>query len=457
VATTTLSGSSAAGSNVLASRTGRVKTALKLMQKSYEDVVKEDEDGADLFLEEMMNSSEQADTALDTAAAWADSWDLEKETRKEKVAARPRLSFQQYNGESGDWLRFTRDARQIMSLYPGDQPQALNVLLQFCSEKVKILIKKFSGRECAIEEAIASLNVQFGIAHLSVPGVVLQIEQVKPAVSLNQVPAVCTRILNLLEILGGMMQKEDSLDASLVHGVYRKLYLSPGELRDIVPTLKSEKISLTYMTEFVKERFMTFELLRRTVLRDQPPATQGAMGQAGLLPTDRPKEEKKKWKKPEGSEKKEGGKRTFPDCCLCESKKLEAKHHLVKCPRVGPAQRVAVAKLGRCTDCLRPINEGHRCSRTDKGGQVKQVYCVLCKSNILFCTEPGNHAKSPLPETVQGHLCFSSPPPGEPLPPSLGLASTLHKVKQHGMEMLEIYEASSPGAVNKGSLGRGVT
>lgn len=465
VATHTLNLSAEAGANVLTNRTDRVKTALKLAQKSYEDAIKDDSEGAELYVEELVSAGEEADAALDRAAAWADNREVEKDLRKEKVAARPRLSFQEYDGQAGDWQRFTKDCRQIMSLYPGDQPQALNVLLQYCSPRIKTLIRKFAGRENAVEAALENLNVHFGIAHLSVPSVVSQIGQVKAAVSLGQVAPVCTRLLSLLEILSGMMSEQDNLDASVVITIYKKVFLSPTELQSIVPTLRNDKVSLQHMTAYIRDRFVTFELLKRTILKEEDPTTKGAFGQSGGPPKD-PDLEGKRRKKEEWSEKKDGAKKKSPDCCLCESKKMDAKHPLVKCPRVGPTQRAAVAKLGRCTDCLRPTAEGHRCGRMDREGRVKMVYCLACKCNILFCTDQTGHPKSPLPEATRGHLGLSSPPedarPSQddtvpeagPCSPSLGLASTLHKVKQHGMQMLSVLDAATPGSVNKGSLGR---
>lgn len=426
---------------MLANRTGRVKLALKVTQKNCEEAIKDDVEGAEMYEEELQVAAEQAEAALDRAASWADDREVERDRRKENVQARPHLTFQVYNGEVGDWKRFVGDARQVLSMYPGDEPQALNVLLQFCSVKIKNMITKYAGRENAVQLALETLNIHFGFSHLSLPTIVGQIGKVTAALTLGQVPPVCTEVLSLLEVLSGLMPAEDGLDASLVHSIFQKLLLSPTELQDLVPILRGDKVTLKYMLEYVRGRFVAFEILKRTILEDADPTTQAAIGQtedpdappngqeeddededsetdydgsASSVPlhsgdeevseedleSDHDDDERSECQgdDSDGCSYEEHNQLPFKrgPCGFCVSQSNpDNGHFITECEDIGPNSLEAVKRSGHCVWCLSPLNlRVHQlfgCKTTTFNNKPLKIYCEECSRNVKMCSDPRGH------------------------------------------------------------------
>ena len=144
-------------------------------------------------------------------------------------------------------------------------------------------------------------------------------------------------------------------------------------------------------------------------------------------------------------------------CFYCEAKKLSpSDHKMHMCQKIGPAQRAAVSKLGRCTDCLAKREDGHTCTRTAyKSDALKLVYCISCQSNTLFCVDTAGHPRCALPESTQGCMSQASPlqPAGEAGQPH-AFAATLTQVRSQGMALLRGLDEATPGSVNKGQIGR---
>ena len=378
-----------AGSNVLNNRIDRVKAGTKNVKECFKELLREDEETAEMCIEDMDDSVAEAECCLDEAALWADCLDKEKDARKEAISTRPRVTYSVFQGDQLDWHRFVRDCKKVIEQFQGDQAQALTVVLGFCGPKVQVQIRKFQGKDRALDQAMQHLSVYYGISHLALPSLKESVRQLKPALNLQEVPAVCSKLMNYLESIATITDAADPLEISLAHEIFRKLYLSSSELRDLVPVLKEARISLTYVLSFVRERFITFELLKRTILQKPSSSTAGAMGQHG--PVEPPKENLK--------DKDKNNKKKQPKCFYCEGNNMECGHKLTSCPMVGPAQQAAIAQRGRCTDCLAIKLENHTCCRTIYGtDKLKFVYCEICTCNIIFCTNQDEHTKSALPE-----------------------------------------------------------
>ena len=503
-ATFQLQNSEQAGPHLLSSRTNQVKTCLSRARDCYTDLGRGpagDEEMANEYMDSFEEVQTQANFALDEAAILMDRLDIDKEQRKEQLSTRPKMTLEVFQGETTDWQRFHRDALMLKGLYNDNQPQGLNVLMQYCSQKIKSSMRQFSGRDDAIDLALAHLAVQYGVAHLSIPAVKDQIKQIRPANVMAHIPPTCSRILQLLESLGGMMPKENSLDPSLVHEILKKLHYSQHELSSetTVKLLQSEEVSLSQITELVRQRFQTYELIRRTVLKDSaPPHTQAAFGMDGTQPAAGRGRGRGRGgagrggagrggagrghsrdQKPGGDRSEGQTSRKDPVCPFCKSKNLDSGHFLTKCPTLGPAHRQAFRKLGRCSDCLMERKEGHICKRTHQGSdKVKLVFCSACNSNVMFCTNPDSHARVEIPETTSGMMVSAAPaghrPEGAPgsliqqepsarerpqgsinrgVPDSLGLAASHAKVRGKGMQMLHAIEGKTE-SVNRGALGR---
>jgi hypothetical protein len=362
-----------------------VKTCLARARDCYTDLARGpagDEELANEYVDSFEEAQNQANFALDEAAIMMDKLDIDREQRKERLSTRRKLTLEIFQGDTTDWARFERDAMMVRGLYSDNQPQGLNVLMGYCSQKVKASMRQFSGRDKAIDLALAHLSVQYGVAHLSIPAIKDQIKQIRPANVMGHIPPTCSRILQLLESLGGMMPKEDSLDPSLVHGILKKLHYSQHELSldKTVKLLQSEKVSLFQIIELVRQRFQTYELIRRTVLKDsaaphtqgafsmdsgeQPPAGRGrgrgrggpTRGGAGRGGAGRGHSRDHK---PGGGRSEGQPSRNDPVCPFRKSKNLDSAHFLTRCPTLGPAQRHAFRKLGRCSDCLGSCRHGN--------------------------------------------------------------------------------------------------
>jgi hypothetical protein len=262
-------------------------------------------------------------------------------------------------------------------------------------------MRQFSGRDDAIDLALAHLAVQYGVAHLSIPAVKDQIKQIRPANVMAHIPPTCSRILQLLESLGGMMPKENSLDPSLVHEILKKLHYSQHELSSetTVKLLQSEKVSLFQITELVRKRFQIYQLLIRTVLKNSTaPQTQGAFS---MDANEQP---------PAGRGR---GRGRAPTCGFCLSKdRDDISHRITECPMIFPANIQEVYDSNRCIFCLRVDTEAHRkqkCRITDAAGKPLNNYCDNCEANKIFCESPETHKLSVIPEKYRelGHnVCF---------------------------------------------------
>jgi hypothetical protein len=244
----------------------------------------------------------------------------------------------------------------------------------------------------------------------------------------------------------------EALETSLAHDIFRKLHLSPPELTELVPHLQADKITVQWMVEYVKKRFVAFELLKRTVLcRGPGNQTAGAFGQAleDKTPKAHTKEGRRKHPKTENKDKVPQDPPKKLRCFYCAAKKMPDEHSFIYCEKIGPAQRGAVGKLGRCTDCLQTREEGHACRRTlNNSTKLKMVFCALCSCNVKFCTDKENHVRSALPEPTSGCLALLTPDP------LAAYASTLSDIRSNRQLLIQGLEDSSPGSVNKGRLGR---
>ena len=466
-AVVSLRGSAAAGNNVLSNRIDRVKIQSKNVKDAFKEVLKEDEQNAEMYLDDLDNALAAADDSLDEAALWADDIDKQKDLRKEAISSRPRVTYTQFTGEQTDWHRFCQDSKKVKQQFEGDQAQALTVVLSFCGQRIQSQIKKFLGKPNGLDEAMHHLDTFYGLSHLALPSLKEEIRRVKPALTLQEVPNVCTKLLSYLESMSMMTAKDDPVETTLVHEIFRKLFLSSTELRQLVPALKEDKMSLAFVLDFVKDRFVSFELLKRTILKTSPSNTAGAMGlgehgDPPRLPLKKDKL-KDKVKDKEKVKDKVKDKKRDAKCFYCETKNMECDHKLHSCPKVGPAQRGAITKLGRCTDCLAPKMDGHICNRTAFGsGHLKMVYCAICTCNILFCTDKAGHARHPLPEITTGCMAMTEDqlPTGDAGRDAgrdgqhLAFAATLTEVRRQGMEMLRGLDDATPGSVNKGGIGR---
>ena len=454
-----LQDSATAGSHALSNRIDRVKIQIKAVKEAFKELLKQDEHQADMLQDEVDEALDVADNSLDDAADWEDNLALQDRSRKEAVSSRPRVSYSQFSGEQTDWFRFLRDCKTVRQQFSGDQAAALTVILGFCSQTVQKHIKKYLGQSDGLDQAMAHLDNFYGHSHLALPSLKEQIRQVKAASNMQEVPGVCTKLLHYLEAMAQMMPRSDPLETHLVHDTFRKLFLSSTEATDLVPHLKMEKISLEFMLKFVKDRFVNFELLRRTIMKPSAANTAGAMGLGGQADPPKPSLRKEKAKKQAKDEDKDSHRARIKKeikCFYCEAKKLSPSDHKMHlCPKIGPAQRVAVGKLGHCTDCLAPRLDGHICIRTAyKSEALKLVYCTSCQSNLLFCTDTAGHPRCALPATTQGCLALASPlqlaDAGQPH----AFAATLTQVRSQGMAMLRGLDDATPGSVNKGQIGR---
>ena len=412
-ATLALRDSGQAGAHLLNSRMSLVKSALRKMEECFDKLTQTDEEQmVELYADTVQEAAAGADTALDQAAGKLDGLDMAVQLRKENLAARPKMVLQMFEGSQVDWARFEKDADKVRALHSEDQTQGLSFLMQHCSPKVRGQIKQFSGRERAIELAIEHLRVLYGVAHLSIPALKDSIRAVKAATSMAAIPPTCSRLLVLLESLGGMMEPGDTMDPSLVHEILKRLLYSQMEMSaaDTVQLLSSERVSLATITELVRQRFKTYELLRRTLLKENNVGiTTGALGlessndQSDDKENEAENSEGKDVKTPKWKPPKRG------PCSFClHQDKDDINHWITQCPVITPSNIQEVYDSNHCIFCLQEDTEDHRkqrCRITNSKGKSLNNYCDECQAHKIFCHSPRDHRFSVVPEEYRelGH------------------------------------------------------
>ena len=101
---------------------------------------------------------------------------LDKEAQ-EIVHARPKLSYETFSGDIGQWLTFQQNQKELFKMFAdkradnGGASQQLYQLSKILSPELPKTVMSFSGAENGAAKAVAWLNLKFNSLHLLLPRV----------------------------------------------------------------------------------------------------------------------------------------------------------------------------------------------------------------------------------------------------------------------------------------------
>ena len=99
----------------------------------------------------------------------------------------------------------------------------------------------YSGSEDSAQKAVAWLSLKFDSPQLMIPKIYQELKDISPARSVGEVPRTAERVLRKIESLSALTKDDESaLPSNLVQAVFRALYLSRDEQKEVLPYLSRE-------------------------------------------------------------------------------------------------------------------------------------------------------------------------------------------------------------------------
>ena len=90
-----------------------------------------------------------------------------------------------------------------------------------------------------------------------------EIKSIPPARSTSEVPRTAQQLLRKIESLSALMKDDEtSLPADIIQAIFRCLYLSTEEKKQILHYLEADvKVSVTVIREYITNRFREYETM----------------------------------------------------------------------------------------------------------------------------------------------------------------------------------------------------
>ena len=100
----------------------------------------------------------------------------------------------------------------------------------------------FSGAERGAEKTVSWLNLKFNSPHILMPKVYEEIKNLAPARSVTEVPRTAERVFQKIEALSVLMNSDETqLPADVTQAIFRSLFLSIEEKKQILHYLETER------------------------------------------------------------------------------------------------------------------------------------------------------------------------------------------------------------------------
>ena len=182
----------------------------------------------------------------------------EREARA-NVSARPILSYETFLGDISQYPTFQANQRELFWMFQdkaapdGGSAQQLFQLSKILSPDLAESVMTFSGAERGADKAVAWLELKFNEPQLMIPHVFEEIRNMSPARSVTEVPRTAERILTKIESLSALMKNDEtSLPADIIQAIFRCLYLSTEEKKQILHYLKANvQVSVTEIQGYI--------------------------------------------------------------------------------------------------------------------------------------------------------------------------------------------------------------
>ena len=269
----------------------------------------------------------------------------------------PRTQLQKWDGTINDFMRFKAGAKTLMDNIP-DSRMALNAVLDTISDpKLRRSLAKYQTPE----EALKSLELQFGNPELSGPKIINDLKGLLRATSTETESAA---ILNIKELYTSLMEinQQHLLGLDVLYNLCHKLRERHGvELMQKLKTEKDPSELREMFFEQIDDMFTTNTIWSRTDLEKD------------RRPEEPRREHKDRIKNPERytdtrrSTTEYGGERL---CKICNG-----NHHNGHCDQVAKMDLNQVKKLQLCPHCLEDKHD-EECTR------IKWAFvCKQCTFN----------------------------------------------------------------------------
>ena len=269
----------------------------------------------------------------------------------------PRTQLQKWDGTINDFMRFKAGAKTLMDNIP-DSRMALNAVLDTISDpKLRRSLAKYQTPE----EALKSLELQFGNPELSGPKIINDLKGLLRATSTETESAA---ILNIKELYTSLMEinQQHLLGLDVLYNLCHKLRERHGvELMQKLKTEKDPSELREMFFEHIDDMYTTNTIWSRTDLEKD------------RRPEEPRREHKDRIKNPERytdtrrSTTEYGGERL---CKICNG-----NHHNGHCDQVAKMDLNQVKKLQLCPHCLEDKHD-EECTR------IKWAFvCKQCTFN----------------------------------------------------------------------------
>ena len=291
--------------------------------------LREDEESAidpsyEDYLENLLQNAEDLLSQVDDEGDKLEAA-REKQRRQEEQISKclPRTQPQKWDGTINDFMRFKAGAKTLMDNIP-DSRMALNAVLDTISDqKLRRSLAKYQTPE----EALKSLELQFGNPELSGPKIINDLKGLQRATSTETESAVILKIkehyTSLIEI-----NQQHLLGLDVLYNLCHKFRERQGEA--IMQMLKTEKDPVRLRTMFFErldDMYTTNTIWSRTNLNNDKKPAEPTKGYTDIRRIDAESEKKK--------------------CIFCKG-----GHFNHQCDKMEEMDLNQVEKLGLCPHCL---------------------------------------------------------------------------------------------------------
>ena len=437
--------------------TFKLKELSQIMDKVRAKLESE-EDLEESFIEVIEAALDTADQVSELSVIRLDQLATEKDENKALISSRPKMAFEVFRGDFSQFATFKANQERIYEIfYDPSAPdkgasQQLFQLSKVLSQELAKSVLSYSGSENSARKAADWLALKFDSPQLMIPACYTEIKTMTPARNEGEIPRVAELVLRKIETLSSLVGREGggdeyALPTDVVQAVFKALYLSRDERKQVLPYLsRTATTTITDMRLYIENRFREYEMLS-TVLghdtkprepkkprHDNPGILLGAAATTGPEAGGARGRGGNGGKMGRGGGRRSGGGRgggrggsswgrrwpgagrsdNYPEakCAFCvEKKRPDTSHLIFNCPWITSASKsdLATTLPTLCLGCFRskgpPGSPQHKCSPKESEGQpYRQHFCITCQTNTKLCKDPSKHVKSAIPATFLGHV-----------------------------------------------------
>ena len=358
---------------------------------AYSDMLEE------LFLE--------AENLLHDMDAQGDVITRERKKQEQIMRCLPRSAPQKWDGSLQDFIRFKQEAKTLMDHIPNKR-LALNAILDTISDgKMRKRLAKYDGPE----NALKSLELEFGNPELSGPKIVADMKKLATATGTESESATILKLKELYVSLSEINQTQ-LLGRNELYNLCHKFKDTEGQriLKKLQKINDPEALRVIFFDE-IEDLYTSNTVWTRTKMDGDTKAREQPRHTAG-------RSQSKMFLRRLGAEAEKTRKSSYLPCKLCGE-----DHAIFKRPAIGNLDVDQLKKKQMCPGCLGKDYSNHVCFTKFKAYQCKS--CGKHESLKKLHVKCGKPATKTPPAAVTSASA----------PPQPGTSSTSRRHKVHGV------------------------